>query len=65
MAVRRRDPLEGALLEERWVVRYWLPGGSATDVIGWIEALDSVSVRLTTIDATARVIDRSMIIAAR
>jgi GNAT superfamily N-acetyltransferase len=47
------------------VVRYWLPGGSATDVIGWIQALDSVSVRLTTIDATARVIDRSMIIAAR
>jgi hypothetical protein len=65
VAARRRDPLEGALLEERWVVRYWLPGGSATDVIGWIEALDSVSVRLTTIDATARVIDRSMIIAAR
>ena len=48
MAAPRRDPLAGALLDERWVVRYWLPGGSATDVIGWIEALDSVTVRLTT-----------------
>ena len=47
------------------MVRYRLPGGSATDVIGWIEAVDSVSVRLTTIDATTRLIDRSMIIAAR
>lgn len=65
MAARRRDPLAGALLDERWVVRYWLPGGPATDVIGWIEALDPVMVRLTTIDATAKIIDRSMIIAAR
>ena len=65
MAVRRRDPLEGALLDERWVVRYWLPGGAATDVIGWIEALDSVTIRLTTIDAPPQIIDRSMIIAAR
>ena len=47
------------------MVRYWLPGGPATDVIGWIEALDSVTVRLTTSDATAHIIDRSMIIAAR
>jgi N-acetylglutamate synthase len=65
VAARRRDPLAGALLEERWVVRYSLPGGSATDVIGWIEALDPVTVRVTTIDATTQVIDRSMIIAAR
>jgi GNAT superfamily N-acetyltransferase len=65
VAAPRRDPLAGALLDERWVVRYWLPGGLATDVIGWIEALDSVTVRLTTNDATAHLIDRSMIIAAR
>jgi GNAT superfamily N-acetyltransferase len=65
VAARRRDPLAGALLDERWVVRYWLPGGAATDVIGWIEALDSVTIRLTTIDAPAQIIDRSMIIAAR
>jgi GNAT superfamily N-acetyltransferase len=65
VAARRRDPLAGALLDERWVVRYWLPGGSPTDVIGWIEALDPVTVRLTTNDATAQIIDRSMIIAAR
>jgi N-acetylglutamate synthase len=65
VAARRRDPLEGALLEERWVVRYWLPGGSATDVIGWIDALDPLTVRLTGIDSPAQTIDRSMIIAAR
>ena len=65
VAAPRRDPLAGALLDERWVVRYWLPGGPATDVIGWIEALDSVTVRLTTSDETAQIIDRSMIIAAR
>jgi len=65
VAAPRRDPLAGAMLDERWVVRYWLPGGLATDVIGWIEALDSVTVRLITHDATAHIIDRSMIIAAR
>ena len=65
VAAPRRDPLAGALLDERWVVRYWLPGGPATDVIGWIEALDSVTVRLTTSDETRQIIDRSMIIAAR
>jgi GNAT superfamily N-acetyltransferase len=65
VAARRRDPLAGALLDERWVVRYRLPGGSATDVIGWIEALDEVTVRLATNEATPQIIDRSMIIAAR
>jgi N-acetylglutamate synthase len=65
VAARRRDPLADALVEERWAVRYWLPGGSATDVIGWIDALDPLTVRLTGIDSPAQVIDRSMIIAAR
>jgi GNAT superfamily N-acetyltransferase len=65
VAAQIRDPLAGALVEERWAVRYWLPGGQATDVIGWIDALDPLTVRLTGIDSPAQVIDRSMIIAAR
>src|SRR6187200_1027771 len=62
---RRRNPLANALPEERWSVRYWLPGGPATDVIGWIEALDTTTVRLATLDSASQVIERSMIIAAR
>ena len=50
MAGRKSDPLAGALPGERWVVRCLLPDGSATDVIGWIEALDATSVRLSSID---------------
>jgi N-acetylglutamate synthase len=65
VADRRRNPLAKALLDERWVVRFWLPGGPATDVIGWIEALDPTTVRLATLDSTSQVIERSMIIAAR
>jgi N-acetylglutamate synthase len=65
VAARSRKPLDGALLDERWAVRYWLPGGRATDVIGWIEALDATTVRLATLDSATQVIDRSMIIAAR
>jgi ribosomal protein S18 acetylase RimI-like enzyme len=64
VAGRSSDPLVTALLGERWVVRYRLPDGSATDVIGWIDVLDPTSVRLVTVDAT-QVIERSMIIAAR
>jgi GNAT superfamily N-acetyltransferase len=64
VASRSSDPLATALLGERWVVRYRLPNGSATDVIGWIDVLDPTSVRLATIGA-AHVIERSMIIAAR
>ena len=65
MAARRRDPLAHALPEERWSVRYWLPGGPATDVVGWIEALEPTTVRLSSVDSSAHVIERSMIIAAR
>jgi N-acetylglutamate synthase len=64
VAGRSSDPLVTALLGERWVVRYRLPDGSATDVIGWIDVLDPASVRLMTTDAT-QVIERSMIITAR
>jgi GNAT superfamily N-acetyltransferase len=62
---RRSDPLAGALPGERWVVRCRLPDGSATDVIGWIEALHTTSVRLSSIDQASQVIERSKIIAAR
>jgi N-acetylglutamate synthase len=65
LAARRRLPLDGACPDERWVVRYWLPGGSATDVIGWIEAIDEATVRLATVDSASHVVSRSMIIAAR
>jgi N-acetylglutamate synthase len=64
VAGRSSDPLAGALPGERWVVRCRLPDGSATDVVGWVEALDPTSLRLATIDA-AQVIERSVIIAAR
>ena len=59
------DPLVAAHPGERWVVRSQLPDGSATDIVGWIEALDPVSVRLVTTAPARRVIERSMIIAAR
>jgi GNAT superfamily N-acetyltransferase len=65
VAEQRPDPLVGALPDERWVVRYWLPSGEATDAIGWIEALDEATVRLATLDLASQVIQRSMIIAAR
>jgi N-acetylglutamate synthase len=58
-------PLDGAHLGQRWAVRYWLAGGPATDVIGWIESMDAATVRLATLDSTTHVIQRSMIIAAR
>ena len=65
MAGRSSDPLAAALGGERWVVRFRLPDGSATDVIGWIELLNPTSVRLATADQAITVIERAMIIAAR
>ena len=65
MAGRNGDPLAAAHAGERWVVRFQLPDGSATDVVGWIEALNPTSVRLVTAVATVTVIERSVIIAAR
>jgi N-acetylglutamate synthase len=62
---RSSDPLAVARIGERWVVRCWLPDGSATDVVGWIDALHPTSVQLATLDHPARVIQRSMIIVAR
>jgi N-acetylglutamate synthase len=65
VAERSGDPLAAARPGERWVVRFRLPDGSATDVVGWIEALQPTLVRLVTADSAVRVIDRSMIIAVR
>lgn len=65
MAGRSSDPLAVARPGERWVVRCWLPDGSATDVVGWIDALHPTSVQLATLDHPARGIQRSMIIVAR
>ena len=59
------DPLHGARLGERWVVRHRLPDGSATDVIGWLDDVDRTSARLTVVGGAARVIERAAIIAAR
>ena len=58
-------PLGGARLGERWVVRHRLPDGSATDVIGWLEAVDPTSVRLSVAGGAARVIERATIVVAR
>jgi N-acetylglutamate synthase len=65
VAGRNGDPLAAAHPGERWVVRFQLPDGSATDVVGWIDALNPTSVRLVTTVPTVRVVERSMIIAAR
>ncbi len=58
-------PLAGAQPGERWVVRHRLPDGSATDVIGWLEAVDAASVRLSVVGGAIRVIERMTIVAAR
>ncbi|HET9779669.1 MAG TPA: GNAT family N-acetyltransferase [Propionibacteriaceae bacterium] len=65
MAGRSGDPLAAAHPGERWVVRFQLPDGSATDVVGWIQALNPISVSLVTTARAVRVIERTMIIAAR
>ena len=65
MVGRSSDPLAVAHPGERWVVRFRLPDGSATDVVGWIEALNPTSVRLVTTVPASRVIERSVIVAAR
>ena len=38
------DALASARLGERWVVRRRLPDGSATDVVGWVDALTPSTV---------------------
>ncbi len=52
------DALARAREGERWVVRYRLADGSATDVIGWIEAKERDSVSVAT--SGGRVVRLSM-----
>ncbi|GAA2110638.1 hypothetical protein GCM10009841_32860 [Microlunatus panaciterrae] len=58
-------PLPPVSLGDRLVVRYRLPDGSATDVIGWVTALDADSVTLTGPAGEQRTVSRPTIIAAR
>ena len=64
-----RAGLTGAALGRRWVIRYRLPDGSATDVIGWVDGLTADEVCLSEAGAGevggVRRIARSAIIAAR
>ena len=52
------DALARAREGERWVVRHRLADGSATDVIGWIEAIERDSVSVAT--SGGRVVRLSM-----
>lgn len=57
--------LTEAALGRRWVVRHRLPDGSATDTIGWVDALRGDQVQLTQTDGSARRIARRDVIVAR
>lgn len=57
--------LDRARLGERWVVRHRLADRSATDVVGWLSALDPGSVVLELEGGTPVTIDRSTIVLAR
>lgn len=59
------DPLSSARIGERWVVRVRLPDGSATDRIGWVEAVGPETVRLTGPDPGPTTVLRSAVLAAR
>ncbi|HYI56294.1 MAG TPA: hypothetical protein VEX57_20170, partial [Microlunatus sp.] len=58
-------PLDDVRLGDRWVVRHRLPNGSATDVIGWLEAVDATAVRLSVVGGAIEVVERTAILAAR
>ena len=59
------DPLRPARVGERWVVRTRLPDGSATDRIGWVEAVAADTVVLSGVDGRSTTIARSTVLAAR
>ena len=59
------DPLASARAGERWVVRARLPDGSATDHVGWLEALTTDAVVLTAPDGRAQTVERSAVVVAR
>jgi len=50
---------------ERLAVRYRLPDGSATDVVGWLERVDAVAVAVRDHQGRPVSVDRSTIVAAR
>ncbi len=59
------DPLTSARVGERWVLRVRLPDGSATDRIGWLEAVAADAVVLTGPDGRRETVDRSTVVVAR
>jgi len=59
------DPLLSARTGERWVVRVRLPDGSATDRMGWVEAVDPDTLVLTDRAGTPVTLHRSTVLAAR
>ena len=59
------DPLASARVGERWVVRVRLPDGSATDRIGWLDAVAADAVVMTGPDGRRATVDRSTVVVAR
>lgn len=59
------DALVRARLGERWVIRRRLPDGSATDVVGWVDALTPGTVTVSTAGGQTFEVDRSEVVAAR
>ena len=57
--------LAGARVGERWVVRYRLADGSATDVVGWVTAVGPGDVRLEQDDQGTCQIAAGSVIAAK
>jgi GNAT superfamily N-acetyltransferase len=50
---------------ERWVIRRRLPDGSATDVVGWVDAVRATVVIIPTASGRTHRVDRAEVIAAR
>ncbi len=57
--------LDRARPGERWVLRCREPDGSATDVVGWLLAVDEITVRIAPEGSDPQVVDRAVIIVAR
>lgn len=61
-ARRLRD---AARVGERWVIRRRLPDGSATDVIGWVQAVRDDAVAVSGGGSAAELVPLSAVVAAR
>lgn len=57
--------LDRARPGERWVLRCRRPDGSATDVVGWLAAIDRATVQIAPERSDPVVVDRDVIILAR